>query len=217
MLSVHRTCLSFLALVVTGCSYTASFDDAPLPAPLIEPLPLNVGVYFSPEFRSYEHVEEVIVYPLPPDTIHFALGPPSVAMFERILKAAFVTVVNVETLFGPHESSAPLAGVIAPEITEFSHAYAVGVASIDYAVTFYDSSGEKSDVWTLVGTGSINVGFSMDFLIVQRNSGRTASRAMRDAAATFLREVQDRPAVKAWLAEKDIVPDNRPPEGTGVQ
>mgnify|MGYP006318236309 CR=1 FL=1 len=53
-----RAALPVLLILLGGCSATQVETRAGLPAPLVDRLPLRVGIYYPREFREYVHREK---------------------------------------------------------------------------------------------------------------------------------------------------------------
>ena len=47
------------ATVISGCTTTVKVRDLSVLTGIVEPLPATAGVYYSDDFRSYEHTQEV--------------------------------------------------------------------------------------------------------------------------------------------------------------
>ncbi|MDZ7684898.1 MAG: hypothetical protein U5O39_07700 [Gammaproteobacteria bacterium] len=62
-----------------------------MPTPLVSEIPARVGVYFSPDFKSFRH-EEVIEQSR---TFKVDLGDQNLTFFRSLLDAMFDSVVEV--------------------------------------------------------------------------------------------------------------------------
>ena len=84
---VAALCLALLS----GCMATRLTTEAQLPPPLIERLPIRVGIYYSREFREYVHRETR-------GTLDYEinLGAAHVTNLDWLLKAMFAELVPVE-------------------------------------------------------------------------------------------------------------------------
>ncbi len=207
--------LGFLATVscLGGCTYSVSVDVPLHHPPLIEPLPLRVGVYYSPEFRTYEH-RQIIRGEIWKNTWKFSLGPPSVALFDLVFPTMFETV-PVQSR-PPLASSAPeLAAVIEPRIERFHLAapeLPVGMkpislftfsATIEYRFTLYSTRGDLIASWLESGRGEIQHTFVSEAFpftgIVKGIYNEVTVNAMREAAANLSTRYREEPGVQGWL------------------
>jgi hypothetical protein len=87
-----RTALAGLCLgALSACSATKLETKAQLPPPLIEQLPVRVGIHYSKEFSEYVHRETrgTIDYEV-------TLGPAHVTNLNWLLQAMFRELVPVE-------------------------------------------------------------------------------------------------------------------------
>ncbi len=90
--NLRRAAFAALCLGALGaCTSTKLDTRAQLPPPLLEQLPVRVGVYYSQEFREYVHRETraKIDYEV-------TLGPAHVTNLDWLLKAMFREVVHVD-------------------------------------------------------------------------------------------------------------------------
>jgi hypothetical protein len=87
-----RAVLTVLGLVaLSACTTTRLDTKAQLPPPLLEKLPVRIGVHYPEEFAKYVHREtrSNIDYEV-------NLGPAHVTNLDWLLKAMFRDVVHVE-------------------------------------------------------------------------------------------------------------------------
>jgi hypothetical protein len=194
------------SLLLNGC--TAQISPVLERRPLVQPLPLTVGVYFSPEFRTYQGKKTCTFTCVGPGSFDYDLGPHSVAMFELVLAGMFDSIVAIETLSPP--SSPGIAGIIAPKITDFNATgfdeggfLLVLASDITYQVTLYSPAGVEMGTWQVVGNGGIKGREGFIFGHGDRE-GESVRRAMRDAATTFIKGFRQEPVVKRWLEDANI-------------
>lgn len=181
----------FFALGTAGCGTTYK-DHVIEPGqaydgePLVTPLPLTVGVYYTPEFRNYEgntsRSNDRRV-----DRYHLRLGPASVALFDRILAAQFAEVRSVDRVPTPDAGEPGLDAVI-----EVSFASA-GLMSVGYDLTLYAPSG------TVIAKFDAD-GATYSDRVDDETVPRGLRVAMRNAAAKFLVDFSDNPDIHAWLS-----------------
>lgn len=169
-----------VAVVLSGCS--SQIDPVLTRRPLVEPLPLTVGVYFTPEFRGHRSKCDAWLCP------EYDLGPPSVALFELLLAGLFRDVVVLDAMPTTH-SRLKVAGILVPAITEF-HLRQVET-QITYRVTLYSSEGGELKAGHFEGSGP-------------PFTSEGARLAIRDAAAKFVKELRKELVVKRWLREAGV-------------
>ncbi len=199
---------AFLALL-SGCTSTRLTTQAQLPPPLIEKLPMRIGVYFSKEFREYAHRETrgAIDYEI-------NLGPAHVTNINWLLSAMFSEIVPVEDPTRVSGIQPPLVFVLEPKFEEYSFLTPKDVAgeafivTIRYMLTLYDGDGGRVDSFTLTGYGREKA----HALTSKEPLQIATQRAMRDAGAKVAVELTDQEAVRLLIRNAgDITPIPPPP------
>lgn len=167
-------------MLVAGCE-TITAKTVTLPTPLIEPLPVTVGVYYSPELRTNE---PTVYYRSQRRTYKLSIGPAAAAMLERVFAAMFERTVVV-AIPPPLPAGGPdVAALIEPAIEDFG---VIGDSIfIRLHLTLYAPDGDGAPLmsWSALGTGS----------------GKGAAAALRDAAAVIMTEFAAQPEVQEWLS-----------------
>jgi len=187
-----------LSILLFGCSAASRIDPIITRPPLVEPLPLVVGVYFSPEFRTYQSKCDRNKFGWYCPYTEYAVGAPSVALFDLLLTGLFKSVIAVDVM-PPAQPIPNIHGIIVPTITQD---HALGW-EITYHVTLYSAAGIEFGGWD-VGGGSAS-------------SEATLTRdlfrlAMRDAAAKFVRGFHQQAVVKNWMKQAGIASPERIPQ-----
>ncbi len=185
-----------IVLALGGCGTTYSdYEIDPGTVydgiPLVEPLPLTVGVYYGPAFRIHESTVKRSGASRV-DRYHLRLGPSSVALFDRILEAQFTEVRHVDAT-PPLEAGEPELDAVIEVAFQ-----TVGLMSVGYDLTLYSPTGReiaKFDVNSSIYYGHAN----------EENVARALRVAMRNAAARFLVDLPDHPDVHAWLTSLGLV------------
>jgi hypothetical protein len=192
-----RAALAGIALAILGaCTSTKLETRAALPPPLLEQLPVRVGVYYSQEFRDYVHRETR-------GTIDYEvnLGPAHVTNLDWLLKAMFREVVPVENPSKAGSIQPPLVFVLEPKFEEYSFLTPKDVAgeafivTIRYLLTLYDSTGTRVDSFTFTGYGRERA----HTLASKEPLAVATQRAMRDAGAKVAVELTDQESVRLLL------------------
>jgi hypothetical protein len=193
----YRPALAALCLgLLSACTTTKLETKAQLPPPLIEQLPVRVGVYYSKEFREYVHKETraSIDYEV-------SLGPAHVTNLDWLLKAMFREVVPVDDPARIAGITPPLVFVLEPKFEEFSFLTPKDVAgeafivTIRYLLTLYDGSGARVDSFTFTGYGRERA----HTLASKEPLAVATQRAMRDAGAKVAVELTDQESVRLLL------------------
>ncbi|MFB3060296.1 MAG: hypothetical protein ACE10C_02900 [Candidatus Binatia bacterium] len=171
---------------------------------MIKPIPLDVGVYFSPEFRSYEYrYEGYKISGEPGDKESFAIGEASVDLFNQLFQGMFKSTVEVQQRPTLSSSGMKLAGVIEPNIEEFKltksqeqpgrrRRYRV---QLTYRFTVYAPDGKISVFW-VSGRGRST---DRRFATTGKIYGEATDEAMKDAGKRFATRFLKIPEIQQWL------------------
>lgn len=195
--TINRAALAAFSLAILGaCTATKLETRAALPPPLLEQLPVRVGVYYSKEFREYVHRETR-------GTIDYEvnLGPAHVTNLDWLLKAMFREIVPVEDPAKIAGIQPLLVFVVEPKFEEYSFLTPKDVAgeafivTIRYLLTLYDGTGTRVDSFTFTGYGRERA----HTLASKEPLAVATQRAMRDAGAKVAVELTDQESVRLLL------------------
>ena len=168
------------------------------PVPLVEKLPLKIGVHLNPELLGYVHAEKLETS----GDWSINLGGAQRTMFNNLLTGMFE---HMEFVADPQTSTADLDGILVPNIEEVQFSIPAQTRSdyyevwIRYQFQLYSHDGQLLAEWPLTAYGKAN----------QRNYGMqtdqpglqaAALAACRDAMAFFTVQFQGVPPVRDWLA-----------------
>lgn len=185
-------CCSWLA----GCASEVTVD-ASFPTPLVEPLPVRMGLLFDDALHNYVHSEEI------PRQAEYTieLGAANVAMLSPLFDTMFATTRRVESM--PVTSiGGDIDGVIKPDLEKFEFDVPLGERDefvevwMQYRLSLFEPEGELVADWEVSGYGRSEFsGNRTDAL------HRAAVVAMREVGATISTEFAMQPAVSYWLEE----------------
>jgi hypothetical protein len=188
--------LGVVAALMAGCTHAIPIKASLEAPPNVAQVPVAVGVYYSAEFRAYEHLGARFG-----DRWAFPLGQGSVALFDRVFPVMFERTFPVQSLPPLNPGGPQLAAVIEPKIEEFDFTLPMlktGTfsAEITYRFTLYSPQGDPVASWTVKGVGAKpgEIGFEL-----ARWPGEAADLAMQDAATKFISGFRDVPEVRQWL------------------
>jgi hypothetical protein len=194
-------------LLLAGCGTRSIAPQTTLPPPLIDRLPVRVGIYYSKEFREYVHKEtrSDVDYEV-------SLGAAHVQNLDWLLKAMFEEVVPVEDPTRVADIQPPLTMVLEPKFEEYAFLTPRDVAgeafivTIRYLLTVYDGSGGRVDTFGFTGYGrepSGSMGGAEPLKMATQ-------RAMRDAGAKVAVEFTDEESVRLLLRSAIQAPEPPP-------
>jgi len=184
--------------VLAGCA-SAVVVESEFPTPVVESLPLNVGLYYEPELKDFIHAEA-----LPrSSTWTIDLGDANLAMLEPLYEAMFVGTLEVATLPPSASDAANIDAILSSALNRFE--FDVPATSrdqfvevwLEYRLELRDPGGNVLIDWLVPGYGKAEIDGSRESAV-----HRAAIVAMREAGAKISTEFLSQPAVRDWLDEK---------------
>jgi len=212
IVEIKRLWLVLLLLATSaGYGWTATRVvpiDVNLPKrPLISPLPITIGVYYSPEFSTHESIEEVAVGK-DSNNYKFNIGFKNVALFDQTFSSMFENVVIVKQMPPLGQVGRQLAAIIVPsmegiEILDVrdTHKDPHSLVLITYSITLYSIAGTRLASYEVEGAGDSRPTAS----IGAKSFGEATHFAMRDAAAQIIAGFKQQPGVREWLEDIGLV------------
>ena len=182
--AMYRTALlgTLLAGLISGCGSSVTLKTPTIPEPLLEQIPISIGLRMPDNFEHFVHEEKVFGK----EQWSIDLGRANAALFEQLFGHMFADV----TILGPDDDPRmlPLDALIEPSIDAFefstpeqsnTDAFAVWIR---YRMKVYDREGKLVSNWPVSAYGKR--------LTTTMNSSdalkRAAILAMRDAAALMI-------------------------------
>ncbi len=198
-----RLAVPALALLVAGCGAVRVQPATQLPPPLIEQIPVTIGIHYSDEFRQYTYKEERYA-----TEYEAVLGPAHVAKLRRLLEAMFERVVEVDDPASAATLDPPVVMVLEPRFEEYAFLTPRDLVGDSYTVTIryllavYNSKGERVDGYVFTGYGrQPSSGLSGTAPLVL-----ATQRAMRDAGAKIAVELPEQDTVRRLIAGGEVAP-----------
>jgi hypothetical protein len=196
--SVLRTVAALLAVAaLAGCGGAQVAVPAEFPVPLVNPLPVTIGLYLDDELTSYRHLEEIESG----GDWSIDLGPAQTPLFVNLATGLFRGYDIVPALDPPY---AGVDAVLKPRISELQFTTPKQTRSeyfevwIRYKFELFNPDGSLIADWDMTAYGKAH----------EQNSGTSASlqraalNACRDAIAFFTIEFDSTPHEKDWLASQ---------------
>lgn len=195
-----RTALLLCALLVAGCTTKEVIVVGNFPAPLMEPLPVALGVWYEPEFETHEFFDEA--KGRADSTWIVKTGEAQVDMWSQLLQSMFVNVVRMEGRPAPDQLNPTVDAVLIPRVQELQYAIPahtnVKVYEIwmRYGFELVTTSGDPIADWTMTAYGKTPTAFLQSD---EAAVNLAAVVALRDAGAHFITSFQKVPDVAQWL------------------
>lgn len=203
---------ALLAGMMAGCGSNVTLPSPTIPKPLVEQIPMSVGLRMPADFEMFVHEE--MVYGKQDWSIN--LGRSNAALFEQLLKFMFAGVTKVGADDDP--LSMPLDALIEPSIDAFefstpeqsnTDAFAVWIR---YRIKVYDRKGKLVSNWPVSAYGKSQTTTLGKTDALQR----AAVLAMRDAAALMIMKFDDVTRISSLAdSSRDATPIAQPKENGG--
>ena len=194
-----RVAIAALAVVAIGCSSGANVTiEHPLPTPLVEKLPLRIGLYLGPEISTFVHEETIDEK----SKWRLDLGESQQIMFRNLMSGMFRQMTVLDDPLGDPS----LDAVLIPSIEElqisipkqtYSTFYEVWIR---YQMKLTDAEGRVLGEWPLTAYGNANAR-DYGFMESEREPAlhKAAYEALRDAMAFFTLQFRSIPEIESWL------------------
>ncbi len=167
------------------------------PVPLMEKLPLSMGLHLPAELIEYEFFEDL------GDAGEYVIdiGDAQPNMFQNLLVGMFT---GAELVTDPAAPPPGVNGVLVPRIAEMQFSTPQQTRTdyfevwIRYSFQLYSADGAVIGEWPLTAYGKAN---TQNFMIATTSPAlrQAALNACRDAMAFFTVQFQSVPSVQQWL------------------
>ncbi len=187
-----------LLLILTACEQSMTLRvESEIPTPVIERMPVKIGVFYQDELRNYVSEENSDERP----KWKIDSGSSHVYLFEQILSSMFQEVTEVAGT----TAVATVDAVLAPSVAEMQFALPAETktdfyeAWVKYDMELYNQDGSRIANWSVTGYGKSSTEF-----MKSRDKGLNAAvnQALRDAGAKFALGFPMVAEISAWLEQK---------------
>ena len=195
----HRLIYSVgLLLILTACEQSMTLRvESEIPTPVIERMPVKIGVFYQDELRNYVSEENSDERP----KWKIESGSSHVDLFEQILSSMFQEVIEVAGT----TAAATVDAVLAPSVAEMQFALPAETktdfyeAWVKYDMELHDPDGNRIANWSVTGYGKSSTEF-----MKSRDKGLNAAvnQALRDAGAKFALGFPMVAEISVWLEQK---------------
>lgn len=189
--------LALLAALVTGCA-SSVVVETDFPTPLVEPLPVRMGVIFPEELYNFIHSESIPQQ----STWTIDLGDANIAMLEPLFNSMFAETLNVGDVPVGQAEMGRVDGVLRPVLEKFEFDVPIGERDefvevwMQYKLTLYKPTGEVVTEWPVSGYGKAELDGKREAAVQ-----RAAIVAMREVGAAISTQFAAQPDVNFWLEE----------------
>jgi hypothetical protein len=183
------------AMCLTGCGGSQVIVESTFPRPVVDPLPISMGVVIPDELYNFIYTEDI------PDQSLWtiALGDANVAMLAPLFEGMFEETTDVASL-ALAAADPTLDGVIEPKLEKFEFDVPQGERDefvevwLQYQITVYEPDGATVIQWPVSGYGKSELLRDAEDAVQ-----RAAIVAMREAGATIATKFSEQPQIKQWL------------------
>lgn len=175
-----------LALTAPGCKKEIN-PDYRVPPPLVDPLPMTVGVFYDEEFRNYlleterDYAADITV----------SFGRASVSFHDDLFSKVFAKIVPLQARVQSLQGIEPIDLVIETKIlsSDFWLLNLKNAVDISYSYTLYSPAGDQLADWKVDGPP-----------VFASNLDEAFENAMRDAGARFIVMIYEDPSIHRCLS-----------------
>ena len=186
-----RLCLLLVAALVAGCGGGGLVAlETTFPAPVVEQLPLQIGLLYGDNFRAFEYNDEETKWRVP-------LGADQTRLFDNVFRSMFTSTTEVSAR---NIDDPGIDAILEPVLDEYAFItpretgtgfYAV---SMKYRIKIYRPGGDYVGHFPMVAygksrSGIMNKGASL---------GEATTMALRDAAAALATQFREEFRKEAW-------------------
>jgi hypothetical protein len=186
------------ALALAGCSGARVSVPPVLPVPVVDQLPMVIGLHLTEDLLDYSHKEKIEGG----GDWEIELGAAQSAMFDNLLSGMFA---QVRVVPNPSAPGGEVAGVLVPNLEEVQFSTPDQTRTdyfevwVRYRFELYDRDGTLAGEWPLTAYGKAN---ARHYGMNSRQPALQAAAlsALRDAMAFFTVQFATVPPVRTWLA-----------------
>jgi len=208
-MTIARTLFSplsaaLLTALLTACGANQVVVEGEFPTPLVDKVPITLGVYYDPEFRDHTF-QEISDSRGESDWI-VQTGESQVKMYDTLLQGMFDQVVMLNEIPRKDRIAAVdeqrIDAVLVPHVDELQYTIPkhtnINVFEIwmRYRYQLYDPDGELLADWTMSSYGKTPTAFLQS---AEEAVNLAAVVALRDAGANFAMNFSTVPEVKLWM------------------
>jgi hypothetical protein len=202
--------LNVLVGLLAGCGPNTVVVQGNFPPPLIEPLPLTLGVWYADDFAKHEFFDQAKGKKESSWVVN--TGASQVQMWDTLLTGMFTKVVRLAQPPGPGparqgQANGGADAVLIPHVEDLQYAIPaqtnIKVYEIwmRYRFELVAADGTEIAQWTMTSYGKTPTALLQTD---QEAVNMAAVVALRDAGANFATHFTKVPAVREWLQSKGL-------------
>ncbi|WP_448566555.1 hypothetical protein [Thalassotalea ganghwensis] len=194
----------FLGLL-SGCKSTLNVEGT-FPVPVVNQLPLRVGVVMSPEFRAYQYIETNEQR----SEWEITIGNAQVDLMNTVFGAMFSQSVNIASVAPNQTPKFDL--FIEPNLESFQYSVPRETRGkmyevwLKYNIRVFDEQGQIIADWILTSYGKTPTAF---FKSNEQALNDALVIALRDLGAGLSIRFINLPEISQWLNSKNVALNNK--------
>jgi hypothetical protein len=204
--SVRLLAARLLTGLLVGCGPAHIVVEGKFPPPLIEPLPMTLGVWYGDDFAKHEFLDEAASRK--ESSLIVSTGAAQVQMWDTLLAGMFTRVVHLQARPTAGQSIPNVDAVLLPHIEELQYAIPahtnVDVYEIwmRYRFELLNAQGSPVAQWTMTSYGKTPTALLQS---AEAAVNLAAVMALRDAGANFSTNFTSVPALANWLRDNNVL------------
>ncbi len=190
-------------VLLSACGNKQVVVDGQFPSPLMNKLPLTLGVWYVEDFANHEFFDETKSRK-ESDWI-VKTGQAQVQMWDALLNGMFENLVHMQAKPGPDTKNQMVDAVLIPHVEELQYAIPththikVYELWLRYRFELVTTSGDSIAEWTMTAYGKTPTAFLQS---AEAAVNLAAVMTLRDAGANFAVNFSRVPDVQQWLQQK---------------
>ena len=200
--------MALLLALLVGCGPAQVVVEGNFPPPLMEPLPLTMGVWYGEDFSTHEFFDEA--KSRSESSWIVKTGEAQVQMWDTLLSGMFNDIIAMKGQPGAGQMNQVVDAVLIPHVEELQYAIPahtnIKVYEIwmRYRFELVTAGGQPIAEWTMSSYGKTPTAFLQSD---EAAVNLAAVMALRDAGANFATNFTRVPAVQDWLQQKSAGPE----------
>ena len=204
-----------MALVIAGvlsaCGSQQVTVKGDFPTPLMDPMPLRIGIWYDEEFSNHEFFDDAAGRTEASWLVK--TGEAQVQMWNTVLGSMFVELVPMRGKPGGSEMNEVVDAILVPHVDELQYAIPlhtnVKVYEIwlRYRFDLMRNNGDEIASWTMTSYGKTPTAFMRSDTDAVNLA---AVMALRDAGANFITNFTRVPDVRDWLERRSRAGRSKP-------
>lgn len=187
------------SFIMIACStITIKVDPTVDIIPVYEKTPLTLGLYTSPEFKTFEYTDKTEGV-----NHHFVIGEANQALLHKIVASMFSSFLPVNKRNGKFQLDAGVSGVLEAEVFSVQTTGENMDIKIIYRFTFYDNDGSLIQKWKIKGFGSTFYIAKYEPFDLNYMSRRT-EWAILNAYGQFMQQFYQSSEINDWRSRHEL-------------